>query len=97
MLNAALKIAVAFIGTALTAIFLMNAIRDASVLGYAKTAVPALVTIRLLFMLRKGDASATEGSSGRGTGKHEKLIAVGLAVGLGAPFLIMWLITSFVR
>lgn len=97
-LRTALKTVAPLLGIALTAIFLVNAIRDASMLGYAKAAVAALVTIRLLTLLRQDKASAAEGPTSAGGGdKSAKLIAIGLAIGLGAPFILLWLIKSFAR
>ncbi|MEJ1932435.1 hypothetical protein WDZ92_19535 [Nostoc sp. NIES-2111] len=88
---------IALCGLLLTAIFAVNAIPGASVLDYAKPVVAVLVTVRLLSLLRQ-DSVETKGHADKaGSGRNTRMIAIGLAIGLGAPIVLHWLITSASR
>ena len=90
-----LSVVIVVVGLVLTTVFLINAIHDASTFGYVKAVLVAAVTLRLLSIVQKGRTLDT-GDAGTGT-RRDKQIAIGLAIGLGAPLLLFGLITFFVR
>ena len=90
-----LSVVIAVVGLVLTAVFLINAVHDASAFGYVKAALVAAVTLRLLSSVQKGCTLDT-GNAGTET-QRDKQIVIGLAIGLGAPLLLFGLITFFVR
>lgn len=97
LFRAALAVVIALCGLLLTAIFAVNAIHGASVLDYAKPVVAVLVTVRLMSLLRQ-DSVETKGHVDKASsGRNTRMIAIGLAIGLGAPIVLHWLITSASR
>jgi hypothetical protein len=97
VIRAALAIVLALCGVVLTAVFAINAIHGASLLDFAKPVVAVLVTVRLLLSLRQDRAEKNEQAVESGSGRNTKMIAIGLAVGLGAPVVLLWLITAASR
>ncbi len=97
VIRAALAVVLALCGVVLTAVFAINAVHGASLLDYAKPVVAVLVAARLLLWLRQ-DRAETKGQADKARGgRNTKMIAIGLAIGLGAPFVLFWLITSVSR
>jgi hypothetical protein len=90
----AIAIVIVLCGVLLTAVFVFNATQGASVLNYAKAVVSVLVTVRLLLWLRQDQVPKKDQPGAISSGRNTKMIALGLAVGLGLPLVIVWLITS---
>ena len=96
-LRAVLLVVLTLCGIFLATIFLVNAIHGASVLGYAKSAIAVLFTIQLLALLRQERKKRASHADASGVRRNTKLIAIGLVVGLGGPFVLLWLISSYVK
>jgi hypothetical protein len=95
MQSKALKIVVGLLGFSLVFVLLFTAVSKASLLDGAKAVVALLVTLKLISSLEKKTEETPETIVA--FKRNGKLIAIGLAIGLLLPFLLLWLITQSVR
>lgn len=86
-MNAILKAVIIFFGGALTLLFTGLALRDASLVYAIQAAAALLATFTLLKGVSKKNAVAKQQNT-----RNQKIIAIGLVIGLLAPALILWLL-----
>jgi len=84
------------VGVLLTVSTFFGGLRDASVLGFAQSAVGVLVTLDLLRALRKGKRPPDGQRGASNPDKNARALALSLVIAIVAPILFLWWVTSSV-
>lgn len=84
---------VILVGAALTLSTFVSGLRDASLIGLAKSIMAVLVTLILVRALRMGPHARAGQADSRSPRQNARMIALGLLIGIGGPMLCLWLLT----
>jgi sulfite exporter TauE/SafE len=95
MQSNALKLVVGLLGCGLVAVLLFVAISKASMLDGAKAGVALLVTLKVISLVGKKGAETIQAAAT--PKRNSKFFAIGLAVGLLLPLVLLLFITNTVR
>lgn len=71
-----------------------SGLRDTSLLGFAQAATGVLVTLHLLRALRRGKVPPGGQAAATNPHKNARAIALGFAIAIVAPILVLWWITT---